>query len=297
MCCNHSWARRRRTALLFAPFPRNTLAMVFERPLIDRGDILDALGPIRHRAELSYRWLRRNELLSRGIALRLRGDGTLQGSAIVMSALNRDVVAAVGADDLTLAKELSTRATRLEEQLGAWIERADLAQSHRTAINGGAGSDLWVPNRPAERWSRQALRWAHDDAPELLDELAAPAAELSKMRSEFTPHLPLAQVTLSRVWRIGRHETELRPLRGDQPFAFLSSEVLDAGLRLGDAVAVRHEEVSPGTVITTLDPAVDVARRRESLSGRRVPGHIEALLEERPPGQRSEEPAPLRRVA
>ena len=174
--------------------------MVFERPLIDRGDILDALGPIRQRAESSYRWLRQNRLVSPGIPLRPREDGVFHGSAIVLSALNRDAIVATRVNERGLAQELSQEAARLEEGLAAWIESAEFGQGPgaRDHDHPVIEAILSLPDRPSERWSRRTLRWAQDDAPELLDGLLPLAADLTNVRDRLTLRLPLAQVTMSR---------------------------------------------------------------------------------------------------
>lgn len=272
--------------------------MLFERPLIDRGDLLDALGPIPQRAELSYRWLRKRGLISPGVSVRPRRAGALYGSAVVLSALNREAIAALRVNDLNSAREVSLEATRLEHELKDWVEAVEAVRPPDEQEDLAApDTALWRPDHPGDRWSRRMVRHLEVHAPDLLMQLSASADALSRARVRLPPQVPLAETTLSRVWRIGRDHAELRPVNEGPNFAFLSAEVLRGGLRLGDALLVRHEEIAPGTVITTLDPAVEIAPRGSRLNDYRSVPHVGALLEEQPPKKRSEDPKPLRRVA
>lgn len=109
-----------------------------------------------------------------------------------------------------------------------------------------------------------------------------------------------AQVTLGRLWRSGEELAEIRPVEpsAQEAFSFLAEEVFSAGLRLGDPVAVRHEAGAPGVFITTLEPALDVARRSDpKLASPPPPAHLDALLDESRLSARSGDVPPLRRVA
>ena len=234
----------------------------------------------------------------------LRRQNRLEGSTFVFSALNREALRAVRYDDRALAEELAGEAATLErDSLDAWVREANDWYASRPIDDDGIiapAEGLWRPGPgAARRWSRQLLRDAADEAPELLTVLADAATAADAVRDRLSDRLGPANTTLARVWRIGDVRTELRPLDTElaEPFSFLTEEVLAAGLRLGDAVSVRHEAIAPGVVITTLDPAVDLRPRGKRLSPRPSPVHLDELLDESERPKRATSPAPLRRVA
>lgn len=279
--------------------------MIFERPIIDRDDLLDVLDIIPSRAEATLRWMRRNSFVSDGLRVTPRRGNRLTGSAVVFSALNWDALRAARMTEWDLAQQLAAEASALERDslavhvrhLNDWSSRHVVDEEESGVV---LDQPVWTPRRAGERWARHALQAAAEDGHELLDFVQSTNAATAAVRQRLADRLPPASVTLCRVWRLGASHTELRPLE-DPPataYSFLNEEIFSAGLRLGDAVNVRHEAIAPAVSVTTLDPAIELGREtRRRLTPRRLPAHLDQLLDDSPLAARASEPPPLRRVA
>lgn len=279
------------------------VGMIYERPVLDRGDLLDVLDIIPERAEATFRWLRTRSLLSRGIRVVPRRGNRLDGSATLFSSLNWDALRAARTSDWDLAREFVGEAGHLEaEELSRWVRALrDWSSDHFEAEQVVVPTtNVWSPPRASDRWGRRALGAAVEEGAEILA-FVRPAAEATDaVRQRLADRLPPAPTRLCRVWRIRESRAELRPLDAgvEEAYEFFSDEVLAAGLRLGDPVSVRHDAIAPGVAITTLDPAVELGRRaKTTLTARSLPEHLGALLDEADLVTRPSEPPPIRRVA
>lgn len=280
--------------------------MIFERPVLDRGDLLDVLDILPGRAESTFRWLRGRSLLSRGVHVALRKGNRLDGSASVYSALNWDALRAARACDWGLAHEIAAEANSLElEQLSGWVHALrDWAGDHFKQVDQVVfpPTDVWHPRTARDRWVRRALRAAAEEEADLLSSVVPATEATDAVRQRLADRLPPASNVLCRVWRIGDSQAELRVLEPgiQETYSFFAEEVFAAGLRLGAPVSVRHEAIAPGVSITTLDPAVELGRalrRTSTLTAQSLPEHLEALLDESDLTTRASEPRPIRRVA
>lgn len=278
--------------------------MLLERPMIDRSDLLWTLDPRGERAVPRYRRLLREAVLTPGVVTQTRRGGRLTGSARIFCSLNRELVAAKRAERLDLLADLRAETMRIESELvREWAEAIGehLARSRDVDEALPLGDGRPRISRPGDNWLRAALRWQDEQECSAVTAVALAAAqEVQRVRAtlerrDFRPVV----VTLGRVWRIGDERAEIRAVEPavQEAFSFFTDEVFSAGLRLGDPVAVRHEAVGPGGVITTIEPALDTEGRAEHLGDPAPPAHLDGLLDESRLSVRSSEVPPLRRVA
>ena len=69
------------------------------------------------------------------------------------------------------------------------------------------------------------------------------------------------------------------------------------GLRLGDPAVIRHEELSPGILLTTLERGLERNGRLSRVTGQALPRHLDDLLDSSQLTDRSRSVRPLRRMA
>jgi hypothetical protein len=125
------------------------------------------------------------------------------------------------------------------------------------------------------------------------------AREVAEVRAQFEDEHAAARLTIGRVWRIDERLTEVRPMTRsvEDSFVFFTEEILAADLRLGDPVAIRHEELAAGVILTTIERGVESTRRLSTLTGQSLPRHLEELLDATRLGSSNNRVRPLRRVA
>lgn len=270
--------------------------VVVEKPIIDMQEILRALDPIHGRAHQELGELRRDKLLTTGVAIRT--EHSAPGDAFTLyCSLNRDTISALRHGDTGSARELREHAQRIEQEtLAPWLMEI---------TEGGASwstSDVEPSSRtdPTRTWLDRALYAQHvDEAQDVAEPIWTAVNEVADVRHRYTKHGLGAQVTTGRVWKIDRVLSELRP-EGPSPeasFAFLTDEVLAAGLRLGDPVVIRHEEVGPGVLLTMLERGLEKGASASRISGQPLPRHLDELLDAVSIRGRTRSVRPMRRFA
>lgn len=135
-----------------------------------------------------------------------------------------------------------------------------------------------APARATDGWLDRLFIEGHGDGPELADAIVQAAREVTEVRAgkQGNPY----HVTVGRVWHIGEKLAEIRSdAHADIPVAFATDEIFAAGLRLGDAAVVGHEEIAPGVLLTTIERGLEQKSRLNPMTGQQMPVHVEALLD------------------
>jgi hypothetical protein len=116
---------------------------------------------------------------------------------------------------------------------------------------------------------------------EVAEPVWSAAREVAEVRARFTEEDVNVRLSVGRVWRIDDALSEVRPEvpSVDESFVFRADEVLNAGLRLGDPVVIRHEDLGPGVFLTTIERGLDRSARTSRVSGQPLPRHLEDLLD------------------
>lgn len=270
--------------------------MVVEKPIIDTQEILRALDPIHGRARREFGELHRDKLLTTGVAI--GSDQSAPGEAFTLyCSLNRDTISALRHGDTGSARELREHAQRIEQDtLAPWLR--EIAQG-TTSWN---TSDFELSSRAdaTHTWLDRALYAQHvDEVQDVAEPIWTAVNEVADVRRRYTDHGLGARVTTGRVWKIDSVLSELRP-EGPSPeasFAFLTDEVLAAGLRLGDPVVIRHEEVGPGVLLTMLERGLEKGAKTGRVSGQALPRHLDELLDAVSLRGRTRSVRPMRRFA
>jgi hypothetical protein len=263
--------------------------VVFEKPVIDERELVRAIDPV-HGHVAAFGRLQRAGILTTGVAT----DDTRNRR--LYCSLNRDTVSAVRHGNNTVAQELRSEAERIEaETITPWVHALkDLG------VGETSGSDIDAPTQLQGDWVNRLLFGAE---PESDDEIAEPiwraANEIAEVRSRYGQDDVGIGFSAGRLWRIGETFGEVRAFEAisEGSFVFLTSEILSAGLRLGDPIIVRHEQLAPGVLLTNIERGVEKVRRYNRLSGEPLPAHLEELLDASSLSSRTHDVPPLRRVA
>jgi hypothetical protein len=275
--------------------------MVIERPLIEKRDLINVLDPIHGHGEAEYRRLRQAHVLSPGLVVHPRDGSRLQGTVTFYCSLNRDLISAFRDGRMEAAGRIRGHAERIErDSLRPWLDEV-------------LKSDAWIDDdrqdetpldtlgegRPFE-WISRALY--SDDLmgrEELSRYIWEAACKVSEVRARLSPDDLKTHVTLGRVWKIDDRFAQVRTGESDvsESFVFFAEEVFAAGLRLGDPVAIRHEELRAGVLLTSLERGLEAQVCPPRLSNTPLPAHLDQLLDEESLGKRIRPVQPLRRVA
>lgn len=269
--------------------------MVFEKPLIDMRELRRALDPIHGRGDQEFDRLQQAQLLSTGIST---GDQRQDQQLTLYCSLNRDTISAIRRGRIDVARDIRQHAERIErETLGPWLGMA---------AGSWAASDepvLELEEDPvtATTWiDRMLFASGRPGETEVAEPVWNAAREVTEIRARYQEEDFNVRLTLGRVWRIDDALSEIRPELAslEESFVFQADEVLTAGLRLGDPVVIRHEELGPGIFLTTLERGLDRSARTSRVSGQPLPRHLEELLDSAAlPSRNRVVRRPLRRVA
>src|ERR1700682_2296598 len=97
--------------------------MVYEKPIIDKRELLRALDPVHGHGSREYDRLRRAELLSTGLKFSRVGAGGAVPAVELFCSLNRDVISALRGDRGDTARKLRAHAQRIEhDTIGPWLD-------------------------------------------------------------------------------------------------------------------------------------------------------------------------------
>jgi hypothetical protein len=249
---------------------------VFEKPIIDMRELLRAIDPVHGQGASDYESMREANLLSHGVWMGRPHDTDSTRALALYCSLNRDAVSSARRGHLDTAAEIRGHAERIErEQIQPWLEAAvGTEQALPTVIPEDVESA-----RAWREWLDRALFGGGDNGQTKVAEPVLEAArEVAEVRSNYEGDDLNVRLTIGRVWRIEDHLTEVRPESLGESYAFPTKEVFAAGLRLGDPVVIRHEELSPGVFLTTFERGIESARRISRLSGQALPTHLGELL-------------------
>lgn len=253
--------------------------MVFEKPLIDTRELRRAVDPIHGRGNGELDRLQEAGFLSSGISTGDRGRQGWPQRLTLYCSLNRDAISAIRRGRTATARKIRAHAQRIEkETLGPWLE---------TAVDSWAafdepGVERYEGSGAHTSWIDRML-FASPTANET--EVAASvwnaAREVAEIRARYQEDDFTVRLTIGRVWRIDDALSEVRPEPPslDDSVVFGSDEVLSAGLRLGDPVVIRHEDLSPGVFLTTIERGLDSSTRTSRVTGQPLPRHLEELLD------------------
>jgi hypothetical protein len=265
--------------------------VVYEKPIIDERELLRAINPLHGRGRERLRRLQRSEVLTAGVPVDQVSRGRLYCS------LNRDALSAYRHGKMRVVHELRDEAERIEaETIAPWVA----ALREYSFADEEGQPDLESSRSPRNQWMERAVFGIESIGDEAIAEPVWHAAnEIAAVRARYEAHDVGTGVIAGRLWRIGDVFGEVRafPPNADQRFDFLTDEIFSAGLRLGDPIIVRHEELAPGVLLTQIERGLEKERRHHRLSGDPLPVHLEDLLDDSPLGQRTSEVPPLRRVA
>jgi len=254
--------------------------MVFEKPLIDTRELMRALDPVHGRDEREYRRLQQARLLSGGVTGWDPRHRSSSQRLTLYCSLNRDAISAVRRGHPDAARELRAHAERIEQDtLAPWLAtiRESWAEAEVEDVeldDSGGGSVSWIDH--------MLFPTFRPGATEIADPVWDAAREVAEIRTRFEAESPSVRLTIGRVWRIDDALSEVRPELPslDESFAFSADEVLEAGLRLGDPVVIRHEELAPGVLLTTLERGLDRSVRTSRLTAQPLPPNIDGILED-----------------
>ncbi|MGA8363145.1 MAG: hypothetical protein WB709_01345 [Solirubrobacteraceae bacterium] len=271
--------------------------MVFEKPIIDKRELLRALDPVHGRGGVEYDRLRRARLLSMGVTDEGADSGSAKPAIELFCSLNRDAISAVRRGHTQTARDIREHAQRIERStIGPWLKATNALQPTPEE----ARLELSPEDDGRQSWiDRVFFAVDSDDDSEVAEPIWNAAQEVAEVRAHYEEEDATARLTVGRVWKIDEIFSELRALTPsvDNSFAFFSDEVFAAGLRLGDPVVIRHEELAPGIFLTTLERGVERDRRVSRISGQPLPRHLDELLDSSELAPRKRLVRPLRQIA
>jgi hypothetical protein len=271
--------------------------MVFEKPIIDKRELLRALDPVHGRGDGEYERLRRARLLSRGLGDEGAESEVSKSAVKLFCSLNRDAIGAVRRGHTKTARAIRDHAQRIEhDTIAPWLQALNESQPTREE------TELGVPLEDDARrsWVDRVIFAAGPGGEgEVAEPIWSAAHEVAEVRAHYQDENATARLTAARVWKIGETFSEVRAQTPspEESFAFFTDEVFTAGLRLGDPVVIRHEELGPGVFLTTLERGVERDLRVSKVSGQPLPRHLEELLDASQLASRRRLVEPLRRVA
>jgi len=267
--------------------------MVLEKPIIEKRELMRALDPIHGRGEPEFERLRSAGVLSTGIAPS-QGPASQTGlGAALYCSLNRDAISAARGGHVEVAHELSRHALRIErDRLAPWLEIA-LAENLPTDSEEGA-----VGGRAWREWLDRAF---FDSAQS--NEIVAPvldaAQDIAEIRHRYMAEDPYVRVMVGRVWRIDDRFAEIRPEQAvvEESVVVGTEEIFEVGLRLGDPVVIRQEELQAGISLTSVERGLEQRQQVSPVSGQPILAHVEELLDSSELGARTRLVPPLRQIA
>jgi hypothetical protein len=271
--------------------------MVLEKPLIDKRELLRALDPIHGRGAGEYGRLRQAQLLSTGVRAEIPQFTGSSGLTLYCS-LNRDAISAVRRGHTEKARDIREHAERIEQDtIAPWLE----GLSESWPLSEARELDIADDDDDARAdWINRVLfnGPATGDA-EVAEPVWSAAREVAEVRSRYEEEDANVRLTIGRVWTIDEVFSEVRPEAPaiDESFPFFVDEIFTAGLRLGDPVVIRHEELARGVFLTTLERALERVTRVNRVSGQALPPHLDALLDASRLQPRRRATRPLRRLA
>jgi hypothetical protein len=268
--------------------------MVFEKPVIEKHELMKALDPIHGHGELEFERLQSADVLSTGVAPANGTSGRKGRVRVLYCALNRDAISALRRGHGDIALELGKHARRIErEQITPWLTAVH--DAHRPNVVEDAPGD----GRAWREWIDQALFERGLDAEDLSEAVLDVVREIAEVRERYASEDPYIRITVGRIWRVDETFTEVRLEEApkDESFVVQSHEVFALGLRLGDPVVIRHEELHPGIFLTTIERGLEPKQRIGRVSGQPLPAHLEHLLDSSTLGSRTRLVPPLRQLA
>ena len=135
------------------------------------------------------------------------------------------------------------------------------------------------------------------------DEIVAPvldaAQDIAEVRQRFTAEDPYVRVMVGRVWRIDDRFAEIRPEQvvAEESVVVGTEEIFDVGLRLGDPVVIRQEELQAGISLTSVERGLERRQQVNPVSGQPILAHVKELLDSSELGVRTRLVPPLRQIA
>jgi hypothetical protein len=265
--------------------------MVIEKPVIEKTELMKALDPIHGRGKAQFQALRQAGVLTPGVA---PGHGSSdRGVPLLFCSLNRDAISASRRGLGDVAKEFGKHARRIEEeQIAPWLTNAFEAYDASSASSEGD------ERRIGQRWLKHVLFQLTADSEEIAEPVARAAASIAEVRDRFAPEDPYVRFVTGRIWRMDDAFSEIRPEGQNLESIVVSTEEIYAlGLRLGDPVVVRHEELQSGIYLTTVERGLEPSRRVSPISEQPVPEHLDQLLDSAELGARTRIARPLRQLA
>ena len=239
-----------------------------------------ALDPVHGRGEGEYERLRRARLLSTGLRTKNNLGVAEAGQALTLyCSLNRDAISAVRRGHSDIAREIHDHAQRIETTMIApWLE----AVSESWLSFDASASEPVDEDDVLCGWTDHLFFAAAPGGEQSVAEPIWDAARaVAEVRTKYAQDDPHVRLTIGRVWRMDDSLSEIRPESPDleESFAFFTDELLEAGLRLGDPVVIRHEELGRGVFLTTFERGLERAVRTSRISGQPLPQHLEELLD------------------
>jgi hypothetical protein len=274
---------------------RSLYSMVLEKPIIEKHELMKAIDPIHGRGDSEFDRLRNAGVLSMGVAPESGSQSPASNPHALYCSLNRDVISAVRGGHAEVARELGRHAQRIEQdRIGPWLRSAYETSPPQVAgeVNGGA--------RAWREWLDQAFFDSFSlDADEIVGPVLDAVQDIAEVRDRYASEDPYLRIVVGRIWKIDETFTEVRPEQGAgaESFVVKTEEVFALGLRLGDPVVIRQEELQRGISLTTVERGLEPRRHISLVSGQPMPGHLETLLESSELGGRAHLVPPLRQLA
>lgn len=267
--------------------------MVLEKPIIEKKELMRALDPVHGRGGPEFERLRSAGVLSGGIAPPTGLPSKGVPVTTFFCSLNRDAISAVRGGHVEVAHELSRHAHRIEhDRLASWLGIAFAENPPAESGEIPVGARVW------REWLDQAFF-----GPSQSDQIAAPvldaARDIAEVRQRYTAEDPYVRVMVGRVWRIDDRFAEIRPEQAatEESVVVGTEEIFELGLRLGDPVVIRQEELQAGLSLTSVERGLEPRQHVNPISGQPVPVHLEELLDTSELGVRTRLVPPLRQIA
>lgn len=252
-----------------------------------------ALDPIHGRGEPEFERLKGSGLLSTGLTPFRGSSGQASLGAALYCSLNRDAISAVRGGHAEIALELSRHAQRIErDRLAPWLEVALAENSPGHTEEVAPGGRAW----------REWLDHAFFDSVHS-DEIVAPvldaAKDIAEVRNRYAAEDPYVRFMAGRVWRIDDRFAEIRPDQAvaEESVVVGTEEIFELGLRLGDPVVIRQEDLQAGISLTSVERGLERRQQVSTVSGQPILAHVEALLDSSEIGARTRLVPPLRQLA
>ena len=179
--------------------------MVFEKPIIDKHELMQALDPVHRRGEVEFERLTNAKLLSRGVKTDANRPHTHIGGTLYCS-LNRDAISAIRHGHVETAGEIRNHAERIEaDMIAPWLELVGEASN----VDDEIALELDSEERAEQKWMRRVLTVvdeAHEG--EVGQAIWEAAQEVAEVRAQYEG-LGISHVTIARVWRINEEFSEL----------------------------------------------------------------------------------------